>query len=78
MKKNVLCIAITGLFLLGCNDNEQFINVNSKDCSQLKTKSHSDYSTTFLKSEFSKALVKVLSENIDIRNLIRDEALKKN
>ena len=77
MNKNVLCIAITGLFLLGCNDNEQFINVNSKDCSQLKTKSHSDYSTTFLKSEFSKALVKVLSENIDIRNLIRDEALKK-
>lgn len=72
--KNTCFIIGVMLFLNSCSEleEESFTSTNLQ-C----TRSAMNVSNTDLKSELSKALAKVLSENRDVRELIKQEALKK-
>lgn len=72
MKNTCFIIGVMLLFN-SCNELEEESGSSNLQC----TRSTKNVSNTELKSELSKALAKVLGENRDVRELIKQEALKK-
>lgn len=70
MKKNLLMTFIC-LLAVSCNSNTPIFETGNNNC-EIQINTNSD-----LKAEFSKALAKVFAESKDVRELIRNEALKK-
>lgn len=83
MKNYFLLITLIGLCITSCNNdfviekqnaNAVVTKTNEEKVLQARLDKDPNY---FLKAAFSKGLAKVLSENKDVRELIKNEALKK-
>ena len=68
--QTICIVAISMLFVISCNRDDH-ISLTKEEIQEIET-----YNPQLLIENFAAALAKVFSENKEIRELVKDEALK--